>query len=145
VEAIVDEAFDACASDRSLVHLNVRGLAAVCRYLDLPFQYQICSEMDLALPLGLAPGDWALEICRRIGADAYLNPVGGRELFDPRKYRDHGVTLEFLQADAFDYPTDGYQAMSGLSILDALMWCKPERVCTAIREGVKILEATSHG
>jgi len=83
-EAVVDlvsGAFALPAGDDSLVHLNLAGLRAVCRYLDLPFAPRICSELALDLPADLGPGDWALEIASRLGADAYVNPIGGRALF----------------------------------------------------------------
>ena len=73
VEDLVREAFALPTGDDSLVHLNLRGLDAVCGYLGLDFKRRIASELQLDLPAQLAPGDWALEIGRRLGAKAYLN------------------------------------------------------------------------
>lgn len=127
VMALIDEAFGA-ATDDSLVHLDVRGLGAVCRYLDIPFKYRICSELELPLPNSLAPGQWALEICSLLGATGYVNPASGRDLFDPAAFAHRGIALHFAQPEEFIYDTAPYRFEPNLSILDVLMWNSPERV-----------------
>lgn len=141
VEAIVRETFDLPPGDTSLTHLNVRGLDAVCAYLGLPFERRIASEIALDLPPDLGAGDWAPAICERLGADTYLNPVGGRALFDPERFAAAGVTLQFLQADPLAYPTGPFEPVPGLSILDALMWNEPAVLAAAIREQVAFIAA----
>lgn len=141
VEAIVREAFALPDGDSSLVHLNLRGLDAVCAYLDLPFRRRVCSELALDLPPDLGPGDWALEISARLGADAYLNPFGGRALFDAARYRERGIALSFLQWNGFDYPQGRHAPVAGLSILDALMWNPPEVVRAALFSQAQVLDA----
>ncbi len=141
VEALVHEAFDLPAGDDSLVHLDVRGLAAVCRYLGLPFRHRIASELALDLPAGLGAGDWALEICTRLGADAYLNPIGGSTLFDPARFRARGIELGFLRTPAFDYVAGPFPALADLSILDALMWNEPAEVRRALEVGEIVVAA----
>jgi WbqC-like protein family len=140
VEALVREAFALPAGDTSLVHLNLRGLDAVCAYLGLPFRRRVCSELALALPDDLGPGDWALEICDRLGADDYLNPFGGRALFDATRYRDRGVALSFLQWKGLDYPQGRFAPVPGLSILDTLMWNPPKVVRAALFANAELLD-----
>jgi hypothetical protein len=135
VTALVHEAFDATMDD-SLVHLDVNALRAVCRYLDIPFRHRICSELNLPLPDNLGPGEWAPEICRLLGATSYVNPVSGREIFDPAGFARRGISLHFAQATEFVYDTAPYQYESNLSILDVLMWNSPTVVAEAARNGV---------
>jgi hypothetical protein len=139
VQAIVAATF-APPTD-SLVDLNVRGLQAVCRYLEIPLELQICSRMGLDLPERTDPGLWALEICRQVGADEYLNPMGGRELFDPSAYAQAGVTLQFLQPPALRYDTGPYVFEPDLSILDVMMWNEPQRIREAIATQSRIVAA----
>ncbi len=139
VNALINEAFDS-ATDDSLVHLNVHGLGAVCRYLGIPFNYRICSELNLPLPEKLQPGEWAPEICRMLGANSYVNPAGGQEIFDPSEFARRGISLHFAQAKEFVYATSPYQYEPNLSILDVLMWNPPAVVAKAIRNGVEIIE-----
>lgn len=139
VVGLVEDAFALPQGEEALVHLNVRALAGVCAYLDLPFEYSICSELGMVFPENLGPGDWALHICRELGADHYLNPVGGRELFDVDKYREAGVEIAFLDAALPSYDTPGYTPIPGLSILDALMWNAPSELRRAIVDGANIV------
>ena len=137
VNALVNEVFDS-ATDDSLVHLNVRGLDKVCQYLDIPFNYKICSELDLALPEKLGPGEWALEICSQLGATNYINPASGQDIFNPAEFSRRGISLHFAQAAEFVYDTAPYQYESNLSIIDVLMWNPPEVVIKAVSNGVII-------
>lgn len=129
---LLNEAFSH-AYDASLVSLNVASLSGVCRYLDIPFRHRLCSELDLDLPSELGPGDWAPEIASRLGAAVYVNPVGGRALFDPAHFRQRGVALRFLRSEVFEYTCTGYTFEPNLSVLDVLMWNPPEVVANAVR------------
>lgn len=132
VNALINEVFDAAADD-SLVHLNVRGLDAVCRYLDIPFNYRICSELNLPLPEKLGPGEWALEICSLLGVTRYLNPVSGQDIFDPSEFARRGISLRFVQPTEFVYDTAPYKYEPNLSIIDVLMWNPPAVVAEEAR------------
>jgi WbqC-like protein family len=132
VTGLVERAFDEAADD-SLVQLNVAGLREVCGYLGLEFKYSICSELDLDLPPTEGPGDWAPLIAEAVGADAYINPIGGRHLFDPAAFRRRHIELSFLEMPPFRYDTRPYRFEPQLSILDVLMWNSPEAVRRALR------------
>jgi WbqC-like protein len=127
--------------DSSLVSLNVSGLRTVCGYLGLPFRYQICSRLALDFPQGLMPGQWALWIADQLAADTYINPVGGRELFDPIEFTRRGIDLQFLDFMPFIYDTPGYSFESGLSILDVLMWNSPAAVRQGIQDNTRLISA----
>lgn len=140
VERIVHETFSD-NDDDSLVRLNTRGLDVVCAYLGIAFNYRICSELDLQLPSDMQAGDWALEISTQLGATDYVNPIGGRELFDPSQFAARGVALHFLKTSEFRYDTAPYQFEPHLSILDVLMWNDPKTVLAHIRPGSALLKA----
>ena len=137
VNALVSEVFDTVTDD-SLVHLNVRGLVAVCRYLGIPFNYRICSEINLPLPEKLGPGEWSLEICSLLGASRYMNPASGEDIFDPVEFTRRDITLQFANTTEFAYNTAPYQYEPYLSILDVLMWNPPEVVTEAVRNGLTV-------
>jgi len=141
VISLIDEVFNSVTSD-SLVHLNVYGLDAVCRYLDIPFRYRICSELNLPFPEKLRPGGWAPEICSLLGATRYINPTSGEDLFDPAEFASRGISLSFARVKTFVYPTPRYHFEPNLSILDVLMWNSPDAVVEAIHNYVEIAEKT---
>lgn len=119
----------------SLVEVNARGLAACCAVLGIPFRYRICSALGIDLPSVPGAGGWAPAICAALGAGAYVNPAGGRSLFDPAAFRRVGVELFFAETAPLAYDTGPYAPQPGLSILDALMWNDAARVADAIRAG----------
>lgn len=131
VERLVDAAF-AEEADTSLVGLNLRAMAAVCEHLDVDFAPQVASGMDLDLAGVTHAGTWAPVIAAQLGADAYLNPIGGRHLFDPQDFDERGVELCFLDQPTFTYATGPYAFEPQLSILDVLMWNDVAEVRAAI-------------
>lgn len=149
VEEIVNATFAAVGADNSLVALNVAGLNAVCAYLGVPFRPSICSQMDLCLPDQLGPGEWALEISREIsrlvGATTYVNPLGGRALFDVGEFERRGIAVEFLKAQDFVYQAGPFRFVPNLSILDVLMWNSPEVVRRALQTVSTIIAGVSEG
>ncbi len=114
--------------ESSLARLNVRCLAAVCDYLDIPLQPRYLSEMNLELGVIREPDDWALQIALALGADEYVNPPGGKGLYDPQKYARAGVKLTIRNLPPLEYTSPGYEFIPNLSILDVLMWNEPARV-----------------
>lgn len=138
--ALVEESFERLGNDDTLVGLNVCGLSSACAYLRLPFNYQVCSELDLDLQSIEGPGGWAPRIAHQLGATFYLNPASGRNLFNPEDFRRQGIGLGFLEFTGFTYDTRPYAFEPGLSVLDAVMWTPPERIRQALFDGAKIAE-----
>lgn len=141
VTSIVRQAFNS-SNDDSLVSLNVSALNAVCDYLQIPFAYRIASELALRYPPDLGPGDWAPFICQMLGATEYVNPIGGRDLFDKSVFQLRGVALFFAEFEKFEYVTTPYHYEPHLSILDVMMWNAPEYIVAALKNGITLIEAT---
>lgn len=137
VVELVRNAFVRASTDR-LVDLNVATLAATCEYLGLTFDWSVCSEMGLDLNGIEHAGEWALRISAQLGADTYINPPGGRGIFRPEEWAAAGIALRFLDPPALRYDCAPYAFIESLSILDVLMWNRPETIAAALRENVHI-------
>ncbi|MCE2571526.1 WbqC family protein [Motilimonas eburnea] len=109
-------------SEPFLVNLNTQILRVICQYLDIPFNYQVCSKMNLSFPKRMEAGDWALEISKQCGASRYINPSSGRSLFSPETFKASSIELGFLDFNNPSYAVKGFEFEAGLSILDVLMW-----------------------
>jgi len=112
----------------SLVGLNARLLDKTCQYLGLPFRVEILSEMDLPIEPANAPDEWALNICKALGANTYLNPPGGIIFFDRSKYFEAGIELQFLKVNLKPYSQKRDRFEEGLSILDVMMFRDPHEI-----------------
>jgi hypothetical protein len=127
VENLIQTAFNSVKSDR-LVDLNVATLDATCSYLGIAFDWSLCSEMNLDLEGIEYPGQWALRIATQLDAKEYLNPPGGRDIFDKAEWDTAGIDLQFTDMPQIKYDCSPYEFIAHLSILDVLMWNAPEVV-----------------
>ena len=74
--------------------------------------------------------DRIIEICHKCSADIYINPSGGRSLYETETFRENGIQLFFLDVD---YTNLSYKQFDGkfvqnLSIIDVLMFNKKKDV-----------------
>lgn len=79
--------------------------------------------------------DRIIDICLREGADTYVNPPGGKDLYKPEDFERRGIALRLLQPRLLPYPQPVGQFMPGLSIIDVLMRCPADAVGQMMRDG----------
>lgn len=106
----------------NLVDLNISSLEVVCSYFGIDFNWQKCSEMNFDFSNVTHPGQWALEICTQLGAEGYLNPPGGKEIFVPGEFEQRGIDLVFQKPTVYIYDCHPYAYEENLSIIDVMMW-----------------------
>lgn len=111
-----------------LSEFNALILSKICNLLGIHFEIEIFSKMDLNLGHVENPGEWALKICQAKGADKYLNPPGGESIFDKNEYKSKNIDLVIQDFKNLTYPVKGYDFVPDLSIIDVLMWNKPEDI-----------------
>jgi hypothetical protein len=108
--------------EHSISRLNVAILEKICRHLEIRFEYEYFSEMQLKLEAVGEPGDWALRISEMLRAKEYVNPPGAAAIFDSSKFEALGIKLTIRNRLPLEYACPGYEFVSGLSIIDVLMW-----------------------
>ena len=117
IEEIFSQEYD------SIVQLNRISLKAICNYLSINPVFQVFSEINLTIEIPNAPDEWALNICKAIpGTMEYWNPLGGKILFDRRKYQSSSIELWFLEVNLSPYDQRRKVFEEGLSIIDVLMF-----------------------
>jgi hypothetical protein len=114
--------------ETSLSRLVVGALKITSEYLRIPTPIGIQSELGLDLGPISHPGQWALRIAQKLDADAYINPIGGVHLFSSAEFDNAGINLRFFRPSLPAYSRGAAGFMSGLSILDVLMWNSREKV-----------------
>ncbi|HPD39739.1 MAG TPA: WbqC family protein [Mesotoga infera] len=111
-----------------LSEVNVSLLKAICDFLEINFDYQVFSKMNIDIGEVDEPGDWALRISEALGASQYVNPPGGETLFEPSRFEESGIELRIRRFPVFEYECPGYCFEPNLSIVDVLMWNSKETV-----------------
>jgi len=112
----------------NLVNLNMASLESVCQYLGINFHKEVASEINLVEPSKSGPGSWAPCIAAQLGADEYINPEGGRSLFNIKDFAERDVRLGFFFCKEMEYETPGFQFFPNLSIIDVMMWNEPLKI-----------------
>lgn len=105
---------------------NAVSLKKIARKIGI--QTELRKTSALGLGLHLKGQDRILELCRRVGASEYVNPAGGRALYDDRSFQDAGISLKFLESQAEPYQQFGESHVPNLSIVDVLMFNHPRSV-----------------
>ena len=66
--------------------------------------------------------DRILDICIRENADHYINPIGGRELYDKQLFIEHDIKLNFLKCEEITYHQFNDSFIPWLSMIDVLVF-----------------------
>jgi hypothetical protein len=103
-----------------VAELAVASLKAVAAYLDIDVEWVETS--GAYGNAALSGEDRVLAICRAEGASEYINPSGGRELYDRDRFAAEGVRLSFLQPKPIEYRQFNGPFVPWLSIIDVLMF-----------------------
>ena len=64
-----------------------------------------------------------IEMCRREGADHFLNAIGGQKLYSKEEFAQYNIRLNFVQTNPIQYRQDTKVGdfVPDLSIIDVLM------------------------
>lgn len=95
-----------------LVPFLTASIREVCAYLgiDTPIGFTSALEGNALL----RREERIFDFCHRLGADRYVNAIGGRSLYRVDDFRRHGIRLQFLHSTAaLTHPQ--------LSVMDAVM------------------------
>ena len=106
-----------------LVDLNISLIALLMNQLGIETQVVRTSELPTS---GQAKTASLLEICDRLGADAYLSPRGGSAyLASDRPFSDHGISPGLQLYDPPIYPQRFGAFVPYLSVLDLMLNAGP--------------------
>lgn len=67
--------------------------------------------------------DRIIEICKKERADCYINPSGGRDLYDSISFKKNDIQLFFLEPkiNQIEYKQKSEKFIAYLSIIDVMM------------------------
>ena len=75
-----------------------------------------------------------LALCKALGADRYLNAIGGQELYSKPDFAAQGVALDFVRTRPVVYPQFAKAFVPNLSIVDVLMFNHPDAIHAMLSE-----------
>lgn len=106
--------------DKNVARFNENLIRRIAGYLGIKSKIIVSSDMEKDNSLAGEPR--VLEICKRLGATDYTNPIGGTELYHHEAFQKQSIALYFLEAQNVRYEQGGVTWMPFLSIIDVMMF-----------------------
>ena len=106
--------------ERNLFRYLHHSIVEICEHLGIATEIRRSS--DVAADHGLKGQDRVLSLCEAVGADVYVNAIGGVELYSREEFRRRGISLKFLKSEPFEYPQFDDAFVPWLSIVDVMMF-----------------------
>jgi hypothetical protein len=119
--------------DRGLFPFLRNSIERTCAHLGVATPIRASSTV--AIDHGLKAQDKVLAFCAAAGADVYINPIGGVELYDEKQFAEQGVQLRFLRAKPLEYSQFGEPFVPWLSIIDVMMFNSLDMIAGRLRSG----------
>jgi hypothetical protein len=88
----------------------------------LGIQTEILFSSEIAIDHSLRSEEKVKAICQALEATTYVNPIGGKNLYDPERFKKSGLELQFIQAQFQEYSQFNCTFVPWLSIIDVLMF-----------------------
>ncbi len=123
--------------DANLFRYIHHSIVRLCEHLGIKTEIKISSE--IAIDHGLKGQDKVLALCKAAGVDAYINTIGGVELYAKDDFRIQGIDLQFIKARPFEYAQFGAPFVPWLSIVDVLMFNPLNTVRACINENYDLV------
>ena len=116
--------------DHNLFRYIYHSIVCLCQHLGLDTKIIVSSKVTI--DHSLKAQDKVQALCRALGAETYINPIGGMELYSKEVFKNQGVELQFIKSRPFQYSQFGAGFVPLLSILDVLMFNPLEAVNSAV-------------
>ena len=120
------------AAPRNLFDYLHQSLVATAGYLDI--RTPIVVSSTVVIDHGLKAERKVIALCQALGADRYINSIGGRALYSVDQFAGAGIELKFLQPRPSAYAQFGQPFVPALSILDVMMFNSKDAVRVMLGE-----------
>jgi hypothetical protein len=106
--------------DENLFGYILHSVLAVCSYLSIKTKIIVSSSVPI--DHSLKSEHKVLAICRALGADTYINAIGGQDLYSKERFSSNGIELRFIKSGDCQYRQFFDEFVPWLSILDVCMF-----------------------
>jgi hypothetical protein len=116
----------------TIADLARRSLAAVCNHCGI--STRVVDSSVTYDNSHLHKSARLIDICKREGADTYVNAQGGQELYTKEEFSAHALSLQFLRSIPVPYPqppSEGF--IANLSMIDVMMYNSREQMAPHLK------------
>jgi len=121
---LIEDIFSTDEQNLSLFLLN--SIQKIVNFLEISTEILLSSQIDK--DNALKGQDKVLEICSILGADTYVNALGGMSLYESDVFKKNNLELFFLKPLDVEYKQFSNVFEKNLSMIDVLMFNSPGEV-----------------
>lgn len=108
------------------------SISKIIEYLNINTEIILSSEIKKDNDLRAQAK--VIAICEILGANEYINAIGGQELYSKEMFAKNGLILEFIQSKPIVYNQFKNDFVPWLSIIDVMMFNSPEVIKQMLNE-----------
>lgn len=115
----------------SISDYAIKSIQITLEYLGLR-KNTLISSIHFSETKGIEKAERILKICNMLSASHYINPSGGRDLYNKDFFKEKGVKLSFINNTLPTYRQFENEFVAGLSIIDLLMFNSKEELVSML-------------
>ncbi|WP_085904325.1 WbqC family protein [Kiloniella majae] len=123
--------------ERNLFQFIYYSIQKICLVLGISTQIRKSSNIDVDHTLKKQKKIFTF--CNAVGAETYINAIGGQKLYSKEDFIERGITLKFIVPELNAYPQFESSFVAGLSIVDVLMFNSTELIKEAMLGEYKLI------
>lgn len=112
--------------DRNLFKFISHSVQTLMQYLNIETNLVISSFV--LIDHQLKSDEKVMAICKERGADVYINPIGGVDLYDKEHFKQNNLELQFQKSNSITYKQFNNEFVPWLSIIDVMMFNNEEQI-----------------
>ena len=87
---------------KTISELTILSVKTISNFLGLKTKFE-CSSIDYPSTKGMAKASRLIEICKKNNSSEYINPIGGKELYNKQEFIGQGINLSFIEGEIVSY------------------------------------------
>ncbi len=127
VMPIIQYVFNDINAETRISEISGKSIISISNYLGINTEFEYSSKC-YSNTNGLDRAQRLIEICKYNSADTYINAAGGKELYNKEEFNKENIKLLFIQSRIDGYKQFNSEFVTGLSMIDVLMFNSVEEV-----------------
>lgn len=113
-------------NEKNLARFIVYSIIKIAKFLGIETKIIYASEIEK--DCSLKGEEKIINIAKRLGASHYINPIGGKEMYNREKFKNENIQLDFLSVETVKYKQFKNEFFPNLSILDIIMFNEKQQL-----------------